>query len=78
MKESNAVLFGREVIDRTDDVYGLDEEGEIKGSYRPSGYPGVCLPVVLLVDAAMLTLYSSAVVRERCIFYFPHDVQTIG
>lgn len=41
MRDSNAALFGENVIDQTDEVYGLDEEGEIKGSYRPSGYPGV-------------------------------------
>ena len=41
MREVNAELFGEEVIGKTDEVYGLDAEGEIKGSYRPSGHPGV-------------------------------------
>ncbi len=41
MRDSNAELFGEEVIRQTDQVYGIDEEGEIRGSYRPSGYPGV-------------------------------------
>ncbi|KAL7282322.1 hypothetical protein ACG7TL_003792 [Trametes sanguinea] len=41
MREANRETFGSEVIDQTDEVYGLDEEGEIKGSYRPSGYPGL-------------------------------------
>ena len=41
MREVNAALFGQDVIDKTDEVYGLDEEGELRGSYRPSGYPGV-------------------------------------
>ena len=41
MRESNAALLGKGIIDQLDDVYGLDEEGEIKGSYRPCGYPGV-------------------------------------
>ena len=41
MRESNATLLGKDVIDQLDDVYGLDEEGEIRGSYRPCGYPGV-------------------------------------
>ena len=43
MREANANLFGRHVIDKTDEVWGLDDEGEIKGSYRPSGYPGVSM-----------------------------------
>ncbi|KAI9066764.1 FAD/NAD-P-binding domain-containing protein [Trametes sanguinea] len=41
MREANRETFGKEVIDQTDEVYGLDEEGEIKGSYRPSGHPGL-------------------------------------
>ncbi|KAI0375522.1 FAD/NAD-P-binding domain-containing protein [Pilatotrama ljubarskyi] len=41
MRESNAEVLGHEVIKKTEEVYGLDEEGEIKGSYRPSGHPGL-------------------------------------
>lgn len=33
--------FGEETIELTAPVWGLDEEGEIQGSYRPSGHPGV-------------------------------------
>ncbi len=43
IREANAEVLGHEVIDKTDEVFGLDEEGEIKGSYRPSGHPGVCV-----------------------------------
>ncbi|CCM05263.1 uncharacterized protein FIBRA_07473 [Fibroporia radiculosa] len=32
--------FSAEVIDRTNPVWGLDHEGEIWGSYRPTGHPG--------------------------------------
>lgn len=41
MRQNNKELFGEDVIDMTDEVYGLDVEGELRGSYRPSGYPGV-------------------------------------
>ncbi|KAI1793658.1 FAD/NAD-P-binding domain-containing protein [Ganoderma leucocontextum] len=41
MREASVELFGEDVINRTEEVYGLDEEGEIKGSYRPSGHPGL-------------------------------------
>ena len=47
MREVNAELFGEEVIGKTDEVYGLDAEGEIKGSYRPSGHPGVRCDITL-------------------------------
>ena len=43
MREANTELLGKNVIDQTEEVYGLDDEGEIKGSYRPSGHPGVGL-----------------------------------
>lgn len=32
------------MMDRTKQVWGLDEEGEISGSYRPSGQKGVSMP----------------------------------
>ncbi|RPD53948.1 FAD/NAD-P-binding domain-containing protein [Lentinus tigrinus ALCF2SS1-7] len=41
MREANSELLGKNVIDQTEEVYGLDDEGEIKGSYRPSGHPGL-------------------------------------
>ena len=41
MRDVNAELFGTDVIAKTDHVYGIVDEGEIRGSYRPSGYPGV-------------------------------------
>ncbi|KAF7362786.1 Flavin-binding monooxygenase [Mycena venus] len=34
-------LFGDAVIDQTTRVWGVDEEGEINGCYRPSGHPGL-------------------------------------
>jgi hypothetical protein len=43
MQATNEWLFGKEVIAKTTRPWGLDEEGELKGSYRPSGHPGVSL-----------------------------------
>lgn len=44
IRETMRDLFGDEVIDKTGPVYGLDEEGEFRSSYRRSGHPGVrCL-----------------------------------
>ncbi|KAL5512676.1 hypothetical protein ACEPAG_2942 [Sanghuangporus baumii] len=34
-------LFGDEVIDKTKEVWGLNEEGELRGCYCRSGYPGL-------------------------------------
>jgi hypothetical protein len=34
-------MFGRETIERAGPIWGLDDEGELRGVYRPSGHPGV-------------------------------------
>ncbi|KAJ6497149.1 FAD/NAD-P-binding domain-containing protein [Mycena vitilis] len=34
-------VFGDAIIDQTDPVWGVDEEGELRGVYRPSGYPNL-------------------------------------
>lgn len=41
IKEANRALLGDEIIDQIGEVYGLDSEGELRASYRPSGHPGV-------------------------------------
>ncbi|KAM5545582.1 hypothetical protein V8D89_000620 [Ganoderma adspersum] len=41
IRETNRELLGGDIVDKTGEVYGLDEEGEIKGSYRPCGHPGL-------------------------------------
>ncbi|KAI0638063.1 FAD/NAD-P-binding domain-containing protein [Trametes polyzona] len=41
IRETNRALLGDEVIDKVGGVYGLDEEGEQRASYRPSGHPGL-------------------------------------
>ena len=43
--------FGNAVIDRTGEVWGLDDEGELRGCYRPSGQPGVSVQSNLFVKA---------------------------
>lgn len=51
IKETNRALFGEEMMENTKPVYGLDEEGELRGSYRPSGHPGVsCPPHLFLLN----------------------------
>ena len=32
-----ADLFGDEVADQVEDFWGLDEEGELRGAFKPSG-----------------------------------------
>ncbi|KAI0327782.1 FAD/NAD-P-binding domain-containing protein [Cubamyces sp. BRFM 1775] len=41
MREANAEILGSDVMEQVDQVYGLDDEGELNGSYRPCGYPGL-------------------------------------
>jgi cation diffusion facilitator CzcD-associated flavoprotein CzcO len=39
MRDRARTLFGDSVADRCSEVWGLDDEGEIRGLYRPSGHP---------------------------------------
>ncbi|KAK7692948.1 hypothetical protein QCA50_004589 [Cerrena zonata] len=41
IRNANKALFGEDVINGTCEVYGYDEEGELKGGYRPTGHPGL-------------------------------------
>nr|VWO95175.1 N/A [Ganoderma boninense] len=41
MKDTNRALLGEDIIDKTGELYGLDDEGELRSSYRPSGQPGL-------------------------------------
>jgi len=40
MKTTAVKILGKEG-ERINDVWGLDEEGEIKTMWRPSGHPGI-------------------------------------
>jgi hypothetical protein len=40
MKETSRKIFGDEVADRLKDVWGLDEEGEVRTMWRGTGHPG--------------------------------------
>lgn len=40
--ENLAQMFGEETMKRAGRFWGLDEEGEIRQVYRPTGHPAVC------------------------------------
>ncbi|KAH9836252.1 FAD/NAD-P-binding domain-containing protein [Rhodofomes roseus] len=33
--------YGADVVDKTSPIWGLDDEGEIRGTYRPTGHPAL-------------------------------------
>ena len=41
MKVGLKKIFGEGMINRTPDIWGLDEGGEIRAGYKPSGQSGV-------------------------------------
>ncbi|THU96864.1 FAD/NAD-P-binding domain-containing protein [Dendrothele bispora CBS 962.96] len=41
IRDTMREIFGDETMDKTSLVWGLDEEGELLGSYRPTGHPGL-------------------------------------
>ena len=40
MRETARKVFGNELAERVQDVWGFDDEGETKGMWRRSGHPG--------------------------------------
>ncbi|GJE97012.1 NAD(P)/FAD-dependent oxidoreductase [Phanerochaete sordida] len=40
MRENLKGIFGSDTIEQAGECLGMDEEGELKGHYRPSGHPG--------------------------------------
>lgn len=42
MSDSLKDIFGAKTLEMIALANGLDEEGEFKGIYRPTGHPGVC------------------------------------
>ena len=51
IRDVNKELVGLEVIDYAGPVLVIDEEGELRGVFKPNGYPGVC---VRLLDPPVL------------------------
>ncbi|KLO16583.1 dimethylaniline monooxygenase [Schizopora paradoxa] len=41
IREKYREIFGSEVIDRTSELWGIDEGGEIRTGFKPSGQPGL-------------------------------------
>ena len=37
MREALTPILGKDVTDVLEDWWGIDEEGELKGAYKPSG-----------------------------------------
>lgn len=71
MRELYKKTFGEDVINSTSETWGLDSEGEIQGSFRPIGHPGLWYAIgdfyncrfmskqlALLIKAAQLGLYK--------------------
>ena len=40
MRETARKIFGDKIADQVNEVWGLDEEGELKSVWRRSGHPG--------------------------------------
>ncbi|PCH35655.1 FAD/NAD(P)-binding domain-containing protein [Wolfiporia cocos MD-104 SS10] len=40
-RESLRTMFGADVIDQTEQAWGIDQEGEIRGCFRPTGHPAL-------------------------------------
>lgn len=76
VKEPLRRLFGDELIDETSEIWGTDEEGELRGVYRPTGHPGV-RPYHKHPSMNMLTVLV-ALVCSRRFRHMPCLFQTAG
>ncbi|MGE4242048.1 flavin-containing monooxygenase [Ramlibacter sp.] len=78
MSESVRLVFGDAVADRVGPAWGLDEEGEVRAMWRPTGQPGFwlmggslqqCRPyskyLAMQVKAALLGLSNERAARTR-------------
>lgn len=54
MRETARHLFGSEVVDQTSQVWGMDEEGEIRGTFRPTGVEGLWYAAGNFTDSRFL------------------------
>jgi hypothetical protein len=45
-------VFGEELMDRAEPSFGLDEEGELRKCYRPTGIPGVRLQYIICLPSS--------------------------
>ena len=63
MQEINKKIFGAEVIEATGRVHGLNAEGEVCGSYRPTRHPGVRARPFEIASASILMDVPSYILR---------------
>lgn len=45
-------VFGPQIIEQAGPLWGTDDEGELRGIYRPTGHKGVCTLAFLLKSDA--------------------------
>jgi putative flavoprotein involved in K+ transport len=57
MRESARRIFGDAVADRCGEVWGLDDEGELRSVWRPSGHPGFWFAAGNLMIARIFSRY---------------------
>ncbi|KAJ7771529.1 hypothetical protein B0H16DRAFT_1409934 [Mycena metata] len=56
-------FLGDEIMDRVGPVWGLDDEGELRGCYRPTGQPGLWFAAG---EFYISRAYSKQLVRTKC------------
>ena len=64
IRELSKNLLGTDIVDGLSKIWGLDDEGELNGSYRPCGHPGVSASVYITCSWPAVD-WSLAVVRHR-------------
>ncbi|KIV77303.1 hypothetical protein PV11_09110 [Exophiala sideris] len=63
MKVAIHDLLGSDVAERIEDFWGIDEEGEIKGAFRPSGHPNLWMHGGTCIHARYMSRFVALQVR---------------
>ncbi|KAI0086909.1 FAD/NAD(P)-binding domain-containing protein [Irpex rosettiformis] len=69
MRETSVALLGADVIDRTGQVWGLDAEGELSGTYRPSGHPGLWFAAGDFFNGRYMSKHLALQIKARQLGY---------
>ncbi|KAI0700894.1 FAD/NAD(P)-binding domain-containing protein [Cytidiella melzeri] len=69
IRAMSEALFGSEVIGRTSEVWGLDAEGELQGSYRPCGHPGLWFAAGDFFNSRYMSKHLALQIKARELGY---------
>ncbi|KAI0750787.1 dimethylaniline monooxygenase (N-oxide-forming) [Daedaleopsis nitida] len=78
IREASKELMGENVINQIEAVFGLDEEGEIQGSYRPCGHPGLWFATGDFSHSRSMSKHLALQIKAIQLRVLVHDGQRVS